>query len=471
MSFDRRIFLNTLAQGLGKVVAIAVGLLTLNLLTRFLAERGFGQYSTVVAFLGFFVVLADLGLYLIVTREISKDGRRAKIVISNALGLRLVASVVFLFLGSLLALLFPYDRIVKETIFVGMSAFIFVSLNQVLMGVFQKHLVTHLPTIAELLGRVLNLILVFLFVQQKLPLPFFIIALTAGNGLSFLLTLWFARRYELFGLSFDLLEWKRLLAASWPLMFAVILNLLYFKTDTIILSVFRSAEAVGVYGLPYKILEVLLAFPAMFVGLFFPMLSATAFSAPTKFNQILQKAFNGLLLAIAPMVTVTWFFSQPIINLIKGPREYTDSAALLQILIIATAIMFLGTLFGYAVTAINRQKAMVWGYLLGAIAGLALYFVLIPRFGYFGAAYGTVITELLVAAYAYRLLAKADGGGVSWRLVPRILPPISIMAGFFYFFSLPWFGELTLGVAIYVISLFVFRAVRSSTLRELFLRT
>src|SRR3989344_1934306 len=84
-----KIFYNTVAQSLGKIFAAAIGLVTISLLSQHLAEKGFGEYSTVIAFLGVFVVLADFGLYLYVVREISKPGTDSGRVISNALGLRL----------------------------------------------------------------------------------------------------------------------------------------------------------------------------------------------------------------------------------------------------------------------------------------------------------------------------------------------------------------------------------------------
>ena len=467
MSTSRRILLSTLAQGLGKIIAVAIGLLTLNLLTQYLDERGFGQYSTVIAFLGFFAVLADFGLYLIVAKEISKSGDDASSTISNALGLRLTASTALLLLGTMLAWILPYEQVVKETMLVGVAAFTFVSISQVLMGIFQKHLVTHLPAASELFGRILNLLLVFWFIRQGLSLPFFIIALVVANGLVFFTTLWFAKKYERFGLAFKFSVWKKLLVAGWPLAFAVILNLLYFKTDTIILSLFRPAEDGGVYGLPYKILEVLLAFPAMFVGLYFPLLSKSAFGSWEEFGQIIQRAFNSLLLITAPMVITTWFFAEPIINLIKGPRQYTDSASLLKILIVATAIIFLGTLFGYAVTAVNRQKTMVWGYLFGAVIGLLLYFILIPRYGYFGAAYSTVLVELLVAAWAYRLVAKESKYSISWTLLARIAPAAGVLAILFYLIDLWWVEEVLIGLVCYFFTLLATKAIRWSTVREL----
>ncbi|OGE75742.1 MAG: hypothetical protein A3C85_04515 [Candidatus Doudnabacteria bacterium RIFCSPHIGHO2_02_FULL_48_21] len=464
-----KIFYNTLAQSLGKIFAAGVGLVTIALLSRYLAEKGFGEYSTVVAFLGFCVTIADLGLYLYVAREVSKPDTDHPKIIGNALGLRMTASVAVLFGGALIALLLPYDPTVKQTLFLGIAAFVFVSLNQVLIGIFQKHLVQYLVVISETVGRAVNLILIYLLVWKGMPMPYFVGALILANGINLLLTVKFAKRYENFGIAFDFVVWKDILRTSWPLVFSVVLNLLYFKTDTVILSLFHSEEAVGVYSLPYKLLEGLLAFPAMFAGLVMPLLSQYAVNNWEQFRQILQRSFDALILMAFLVLGVFEFFAGPIIDLLKGDRAYADSPQLLQILTLAAVTIFLGTLFGYAVFAVNAQKTMIKGYLLGAITGLALYLLLIPVFGYWGAAWGTVITEIIVASYAYRLVKKTSGQNISLNIFLRALPAALGMALFFYLFDFAWIAEIICGSLIYIILLLLFKAVPLDFVKQILL--
>ncbi|TSA46417.1 flippase [bacterium] len=467
MSLPRRIFYNTLAQSLGKLFAAFLGLVTVAMLTRHLQENGFGQYSTVVAFLGLLAVLSDLGLYLIVVREISKAGTDHSKIISNALGLRLTGSLLALVFGALVALVFPYEPLVKTTMFVGIAAFVFSSLNQVLIGIFQKHLVQHLSVIAETIGRAVNLGLVFLFITYNLSLPYFLAALIFGNGVIFFMSVTFARRYEKFSIAWDFAVWKKILIDSWPLVFAVILNLLYFKTDTVILSVFHSEDAVGVYSLPYKILEGLLAFPAMFVGLIMPLLSQTADTAWETFQKYLQGAFEALVLMAIPMIVIAQYYSRPIINLLKGPRTYHDSPALLQILILSAATIYIGTLFGYAVVAVNKQKTMILGYLLGAAVGLTSYFMLIPRYSYWGAAWGTFFTEVVVTCFAYLLVRKASGKDVSLRILLPAMPAMLALILFFQFVKINWFLEIVIGLCLYIILLVMTRAIPMGFIQDI----
>ena len=468
MSVGRRIFYNTAAQTIGKALAVFIGLLTIKLLTGYLGETGFGQYATVLAFQGLFVVLADLGLYMYVVREISQPDTDHTKILSNALGLRLSVAAVSLLGGAVIAGLFPYEPAVKQAMFLAILAFLPVSLNQILVGVFQKHLVQHLLTATETIGRALNLALIYLFTLQERPFSFYVAALVCANLAIFFFSYLVARRYERFGFEFDLHFWKKILAVSWPLVFAVVFNLLYFRTDTIILSWFYPENTVGVYSLPYKILEGLLAFPAMFVGLVMPFLSKTAFSDWEKFRNYIQRAFDALLLMGILVNVILWFYSRDIIDLLKGPSGYVDSPALLQILSLAAGAISLGTLFGYAVVAVNKQRAMIKGYLLGAIIGLFLYFILFPPFGYWGAAWGTVVTEVIVGMYAYLLVRGTSGQKISWKIFWPAAGAAVLMTGFFAFADFNWMLEITAGFVIYSLGLVLFGAAPRGFLKEIF---
>src|SRR3989344_1491236 len=414
----RKIFFNTILQSIGKVVSVAIGLVTIALLTRYLGDEGFGEYTTVTAFMGFFGVLADLGLYLVTTRLISKEGADEKKILGNVFALRFVTVLGMLMVGAVIALFFPYSAEVKQAMFVGIAAFTFVSGTQVLIGVFQKHLIFYQLTASEIIQRTVMLGLVWWFISLNFGLTSFVWVLAISSGVLFFFFLSLFPTFIPFQLQWDFRFWKAILTESWPLAFSVVFNLVYFRADTLILSVFKPAADVGVYGISYKILEVLMAFPAMFAGLIMPFLARFAFKEWPLYREYLQKSFDAVLIAIVPMVIITLFFARPIIDLVGG-RGFADADTVLQVLIFATAILYLGNLLGYTVVALGIQKQMLKGYLLGAVVGLALYFLLIPKYSYFGAAYATIAVELIVFAYAYFLTSRSSAFYPSFSILGK----------------------------------------------------
>ena len=462
----RKIFFNTILQSIGKVVSVAIGLVTIALLTRYLGDEGFGEYTTVTAFMGFFGVLADLGLYLVTTRLISKEGADEKKILGNVFALRFVTVLGMLMVGAVIALFFPYSAEVKQAMFVGIAAFTFVSGTQVLIGVFQKHLIFYQLTASEIIQRTVMLGLVWWFISLNFGLTSFVWVLAISSGVHFFISLAIVRKFIPFQLQWDFRFWKAILTESWPLAFSVVLNLVYFRADTLILSVFKPAADVGVYGISYKILEVLMAFPAMFAGLIMPFLARFAFKEWPLYREYLQKSFDAVLIAIVPMVIITLFFARPIIDLVGG-RGFADADTVLQVLIFATAILYLGNLLGYTVVALGIQKQMLKGYLLGAVVGLALYFLLIPKYSYFGAAYATIAVELIVFAYAYYLTSRSSAFYPSFSILGKAGIAGTVMALSFYLLKFPWIPEVIIGSAAYLGLLYVLGAIPKSFLQDL----
>lgn len=182
---------------------------------------------------------------------------------------------------------------------------------------------------------------------------------------------------------------------GYPLAIASFLVMIYFSSDSLFLSILKPAADVGVYRLPYKILESLIFFPAMFVGLIMPLLSRSAQSDQGKFKNIFQRASNVLMIFALPLVVGTMALSPQIIELLGGGK-YSESAMIFNILIVAVGIIFFGTLFSYVLIALEKQKSLLWISAVGAVFNVAANLIFIPRYSYYAAAVTTVLTEALV---------------------------------------------------------------------------
>jgi O-antigen/teichoic acid export membrane protein len=139
----------------------------------------------------------------------------------------------------------------------------------------------------------------------------------------------------------------------------------------------------------------------------------------------------------------------------------------LKILIFATAIIYIGNLFGYAVVALDSQKKMIWGYFLGTLIGLTVYFLLIPKYSYYGAAVGTLMVEVFVAAFAYILTSKQSGFFPSFVLLFKALAASLPTILLFHFLHFPWLIETAVGLVIYFLALLVLRAIPKEFFEQL----
>jgi len=470
MTIIRKIAYNTIFATGARIIAVALSLVNLGLITRYLGKEGFGNYSLILAFLYIFNILADLGLYSLMTREISRSGVDEKKIASNIFTIRVIALLLFLSLGIVFAWFFPYTGQVKLGIIIVSLSYFFLSASQVLMGVFQKYLRIDRAGLADIGGRLIQLGLVIAFIHFNLGFFSILWALVIGCVGNFILNWFFARKHLPLTIDFDFSLWKQLIKSAIPIAASLVLTLIYFKFDSIFLSLkFINRHSinpiidVGIYNVAYKILEGLIFFPAMFVGLIMPLLSKFAFSDLNEFKKIFQKTLDVLVIFIVPLVVGLLMLALPIVVLIGG-QQFVASALVLKILSFAIGLIFLGNLFGYSIIALNKQKTGAWIYLSGMIFNIITNLIFIPKYSYFAAAVITVATELLVTILMVYLIYRTIHCFPRFKLIKPLIAGL-VMAAFLYLFN-NWNILLLVGggVIIYFATLFLIKGIKKEEL-------
>ena len=406
MNLSAKIARNTIAQIIGKIIASVLGLITIAIMTRQLGQAGFGQYTTIITFLSFFAVIADFGLTLVTVQMISDPTVDQNKILSNLFSLRLISAIIFLGLAPLSIIFFPYDPIIKLGVAVTGLSFFFNALNQILVGIFQKHLRMIIVSAAEVISRLALLAGVVFTVYFGYGLIGILIATVASSAISFIIHYRSSFRYVKIKITFDRDVWLLIFQKSWPLAITIIFNLIYLRADILILSLVKSQSDVGIYGAAYKAVDILITLPFMFAGIILPILTASWIVKDiNRFKNIMQKSFDILIIMAMPLLLGTLLTARPVMVLVAG-KDFVLSGEILKILILAVAIIFLGCLFSHGVIAIDQQKKMIPVYIFTAITALIGYLIFIPRYSYFGAAWVTVYSELVIALVAYCLLVK-----------------------------------------------------------------
>ena len=415
MSIPRKIVYNVVASSASKILSTVGALINIGLITRYLGQESFGLYVTALAFFLFFISIGDWGLYQTMTREISRPDSDEEKIISNVAGLRVAVSLLVVVLAPAIIFFLPYPNELKIALIIVSFAFFFASFTQLLVGLYQKRLKMDRVAFAELGGKVLQVILVFIGVKLDLGFNFIISTLLATMAFNFFVVFLISRKFVKFRLSFDFDYWKKFLSQAMPIGLSVIVTFVYFKADSIILSLMRPPADVGVYGAAYKIIENLSFFPSMIVGLTMPLFAYNIFTNRKKFELIANKNFKVFVILVLPLVVGTTLLSEGIINLIAGP-EFTGSAPVLRIIIFSIAFIFFGHLFNNILIAAKLQKKLFWALLVAAIFNLTLNLLLIPKYSYIATAYISVATEFLVVLFGIlitwrnlKFIPKADG--------------------------------------------------------------
>ena len=470
MPVARKIAYNVAASSISKILSTVLALVAIGFITRYLGAEGFGDYAIVLAFFSFMAAIADLGLYQISTREISRMGADEEKIMGNIFSMRIVASFFVLIITPLIIAFFPYPTAVKEGIFIVALSFLFSSGYQILNGVFQKNLAMDKVAFSELIGKVVQVAGVIFAVKANLGFKWIVVALLVYMIVTFAVVFFWSKKYIRFRLHFDFKYWKLFLKESLPVGAGAIITFIYFKTDTILLSVIKSSADVGIYNAAYKVLENITFFPAMVAGLVMPLMSRDIFTNRASFNEISNKTFKFFVIMVVPLVVGTLFLSEGVINLIGG-AGFAESANVLRILVFALVLIFFGNLFNTILIVGNQQKKLMFVLAVAAITNVVLNLIFVPKFSYTAAAYVSVITELIVVTLtAYLIMAKIKYYPKLERKGSILLAGV-LMAMFLFAFKGYNFFLLALGSTfIYFFSLWALRGIKTSEILSLISR-
>lgn len=468
MAIARKIAYNVIFNVITKILSTILALVGIGFITRYLGTNGFGDYSTVLAFFAFFGAIADLGLYTITAREISRPDADEKKILGNAFALRMISSATVFLLTPILVFFLPYSHDVKLGILIAAASFVFSSTYMVLNGVFQKNLAMDKVAGAEVLGKLIQIIVIILAVKNNLGFTTIVLSILASMIFNFTVVLLLVGKYIPLKLQFDFAYWKKFLKEAIPLGISAIVVFAYFKMDTILLSILKTNTEVGIYNAAYKVIENISFFPAMIMGLVFPMFSRHIFSDKKQFVYLANETFKVFLILVVPLVIGALFLSEGIIHLIGGDA-FSEAANTLRILIFALAFIFFGGFFNNILIAANHQRKLLWAFAACAIFNIVANLIFIPIFSYTASAVISASTELLVAAMSFGLTLKYVNYIPSIRFLPQILFSGFAMAIFLYFFQTHGFFFLVLtGALVYIFFLWLTRTITIKELRSIF---
>ncbi|MFH1523078.1 MAG: flippase [Patescibacteria group bacterium] len=474
MRLRTKVAYNTIIQVASKAIATMLGLVAIAVMTRYLGQTGFGQYTTIITFISFFGIIVDFGLTLVTVQMISQPGADEDKIINNLFSLRLVSAIILLGAAPLIVIFLPYEPVVKLGVAITSLAFLFIALNQILVGLFQKNLRMDKVSIAEVAGRIILVIGVIVAIKMDFGLLGIMIATVLASAINFFLHFSFSRSFVRIRLRFDFYIWKDIIKRSWPLALTIAFNLIYLKADTLILSLIKTQAEVGIYGAAYKVVDVLVTLPFMFAGIILPIMTFYwAENRSTDFKNVLQKAFDFMAILAIPLIIGTQFVARQVMIIVAG-EDFAVSGSALRILIISAGLIFLGCMFSHAIIALEKQKKIIGAYIFTSLTALAGYLIFIPRFSYFGAAWVTIYSELVIAIAAGYYVYKYSKFLPNFKIVIKSLLASLVMASIIYFIPISYYQAgfgmtltLSFAVLIYFSSLYLFKGITKKDLTGL----
>lgn len=470
MSTAKKILGNTAVQVAGRAIMAVASVVILKIITQFLSVEEYGMYSSIYEFLAFFGIAADLGLFTIAVREMSKGKMDRNFVVSNILGMRMVLALSTMALAVITIFLIPKfsgTYIPVGVAVASLSVFLAI-MHGTVSSVLQVELKMQHATVGLVTGKLISLawmlaVIFYFYVDRPSAEAFYqlLIAGVVGNLFAFLYTLARAKKHASLWPRFEPNYWKEVAITAVPYGAALVLNMIYFRIDSLMLLFMKGPGEVGLYSPAVRILEILSVIPVYFMNSVLPVLSRHVEEGSQKVQRILRLSFDFLFMAAFPMVVGLYLLAYPLIFLITQPEflsrldeGFHGSDIGLQILSFAMFFAFLNSLFTYSLVAVNKQVHLLWINGSAAFLNIVANALVIPAYGFRGAAFTSVLTEAYILFLAYLVARRWMVYRLDGLAFLKTIVATAVMGGVVYFLKEPsyhWLGLENLNVLLLAI--------------------
>ena len=376
-------------------------LLLMIYVARRLGSLGFGKLSFAISFTSLFLILSDLGITTLTVREVARNKEKGPEYVGNIATLKLFLSILtFLVISISVSFInVPFDT--RFVIYLIGACIIFENMGVFFGGIFQAYEEMKYIMICEIIEKIFLLSLAFVLLRLGYGLiSVGILYLLSGIlycflNIGFVYHKFLRPRYHI-----DWQFWSKSLKIALPLAIVALISMVYYHIDIVMLGKMKGEEVAGWYGVSYHLFFALATIPGAFLSAIFPVLSRFFMESEELLKKAFHKSFKVLVGVGIPASVGSFLLSEKIILFLFGP-QYQQSIAALKILSLLIIFSYLNGLAGYFLTSTNRQA--LTAKIIAATAGINVFlnFILIPRYSYIGAAYATVVSEILFLAFFF----------------------------------------------------------------------
>tara|TARA_S200000501_G_scaffold369146_1_gene408087 strand:- start:277 stop:1743 length:1467 start_codon:yes stop_codon:yes gene_type:complete len=427
MKLLRSFFSQTMYYGFSSVLARLLGFLLVPLYMSYFPTGEYGKVTIFYSVITFFAIVFSLGMESAFFRFINQETDKKKVYSTTAIIL-FFSSIIVLLIGQIALQIFPEKSVYFEYI---VWLFLITSIDTLCVLPFAKlrqqekaRKFAIIKTINIILNLSLNIFFIVLcpyllsqnpetfdwinmLYNSQIGIGYIFISNLIASGVTLLLL--FPVVYNKISLlDFSLSLTKKMFKYSFPLIIAGLAYATNEVLDKLLIGYFLGSEEAGIYGAAYKL--------SIFMVLF---VQAYRYAVePYYFNNFKKPNFKNNYIDImryyvifASLIFLTISLNIDYIMdflLLYSPYAQDYKKGLEIIPIVLLAHLFLGIYYNlsmwYKLTNKTYYGAVIS--VMGAIITISLNFILIPKIGYIGSAWATLICYFFMTMVSYILSTR-----------------------------------------------------------------
>lgn len=379
-----------------KVFKMGLSVVVGAMVARYLGPTNYGELNYAFALAAIFLAASNLGLEAVVVRSMVRGDAEESELVSTALGMQalcgaLLCMVLLVFVATTKGL---DDGLLAMTAFAGAS--IAIQNAGALKYWFQRHLRSREVVVSEGWAGVLVGAMRLSLVYLRSAVSWFAAAFAIESLIGFALV---AGKYHRLGGRLATPRWKlagSLLKESWPIAFSNIAIFVYTRIDQVMVEAYLGKTELGLYSAATRISEMWYFVPMAISTSLYPAIIRAKETDDAEYRRRMRQMTEILFVIGLAAGIGGSIFSGLAVRILFG-EAYGPSAQILSVQIWAGVFVCLGVAITNWFMAEGLQRLTFYRSVAGAVANVALNFVLIPRYGAIGAAWATVASQALAS--------------------------------------------------------------------------
>lgn len=393
----------SLAKFVEKVLSFTVVVLA----SRKLGNEGVGQFFYYFSITSLFIPLMDLGFEKLYLQEWSRldDNKRTKMLSTLTL-LKLLS-------GSLaLLLIIVVDSIVRgeaSNFYAIIASFLAIYLEQfgmLLRSPDRALYRVRLEIVVPVVSRSITVILLCYYINDMEAGYQLCYVYLASNLLGFFISLKGLNNIRPSDFSeVSHATFKNLFIRGLPFSFTSLFVMLSLYVDSVILGHFNIGE-VGYYNAAYRILLVFGLLSGGVCHVFFPRIIKWYREGKTDIlSEVMRFLVQGFFFIFGSVVAGCYFFGKQFMITLYGP-SFEKAGEIFVYLSPLVLLLSFTNLFGHTLEAMQFQKKTMAVCMFASLFNLLANLIIIPKYGMYGAATTTMLTEVVSLALYLWLMFK-----------------------------------------------------------------
>ncbi len=397
---------------------------------RFLGANGFGELYLATTFTSLIGFPIEFSFNQQVVRDVAREPLHARRYITMSLVLKGVLWVGLFALALLLSVLLGYSPIVRWLIVISGIMLVTSAISSTLIAVQTAFMQPGMAKFGSVIEKVVDTILAVLLLRAGADVIPVALALLVGSIAGMVWQI--VRTARLLGFRF---EWdgpvaRTLIRSGMSFLAYGVIGVIYYRIDTILLSVYATNSAIGVYGAAYRLFDTLTFIPGIVVGsIMSPILSRYAVDTDKgKLRLAIEKSTTAMLLCSAPAAAGLIVAAPNIIGFVYQRQDFAGSEGVLQALAIGLIALYLNSVLTTVLVSTGQERKLPIMAIAALVFNVALNLFLIPRFMDMGAAWATSLTEALLLGIGLGLMDRSLIPVRLWKITVKIAVASLVMA-------------------------------------------